>query len=60
MHVSLGCVFTVLSFIRPEHSGSAVLYSNSESSLGVHTREMAVENVYQIDDNERDDYEECP
>ncbi|XP_029546244.1 T-cell immunoglobulin and mucin domain-containing protein 4-like [Salmo trutta] len=44
----------------PEHSGSAVLYSNSESSLGVHTREMAVENVYQIDDNERDDYEECP
>ncbi|XP_021479877.2 T-cell immunoglobulin and mucin domain-containing protein 4 isoform X1 [Oncorhynchus mykiss] len=44
----------------PEHSGSSVLYSNSESSLGVHTREMAVENVYQIDDNERDDYEECP
>ncbi|XP_042183029.1 T-cell immunoglobulin and mucin domain-containing protein 4-like isoform X1 [Oncorhynchus tshawytscha] len=39
----------------PEHSGSSVLYSNSESSLSVHTREMAVENVYQIDDNERDD-----
>ncbi|XP_064834743.1 T-cell immunoglobulin and mucin domain-containing protein 4-like [Oncorhynchus masou masou] len=39
----------------PVHSGSSVLYS-----LGVHTREMAVENVYQIDDNERDDYEECP
>ncbi|XP_071270117.1 T-cell immunoglobulin and mucin domain-containing protein 4-like isoform X1 [Salvelinus alpinus] len=46
--------------IRPEHSGSTVLYSNSESSLGVQTREMAVENVYQIDDNERNDYEECP
>ncbi|XP_036793737.1 T-cell immunoglobulin and mucin domain-containing protein 4-like isoform X1 [Oncorhynchus mykiss] len=44
----------------PEHSVSSVLYSNSESSLGVHTREIAVENVYQIDDNERDDYEECP
>ncbi|XP_041743004.1 T-cell immunoglobulin and mucin domain-containing protein 4 [Coregonus clupeaformis] len=43
-----------------QHSGSSVLYRNSESSLGVHTREMAVENVYQIDDNERDDYEECP
>ncbi|XP_055735521.1 T-cell immunoglobulin and mucin domain-containing protein 4-like isoform X2 [Salvelinus fontinalis] len=43
----------------PEHSGSTVLYSNSESSLGVHTRDMAVENVYQIDDNERDVYEEC-
>uniref|UniRef100_A0A4W5LCS8 Hepatitis A virus cellular receptor 1 n=1 Tax=Hucho hucho TaxID=62062 RepID=A0A4W5LCS8_9TELE len=44
----------------PEHSGSSVLYSNSESSFGMHTREMAVENIYQIDDNERDDYEECP
>ncbi|XP_071025466.1 T-cell immunoglobulin and mucin domain-containing protein 4-like [Oncorhynchus clarkii lewisi] len=42
----------------PQRSGGSVLYRNSVSSLGLHTRETAVENVYQIEDNERDDYED--
>ncbi|KAJ8348389.1 hypothetical protein SKAU_G00269780 [Synaphobranchus kaupii] len=33
---------------------NGVLYSNSDSSLGLHSREMAVENIYQMD--EGDDY----
>ncbi|KAM9499950.1 hepatitis A virus cellular receptor 2 homolog isoform 1-T1 [Salvelinus alpinus] len=41
----------------PQRSGGSVLYRNSVSSLGLHTRET-VENVYQIEDNERDDYED--
>ncbi|XP_064835344.1 T-cell immunoglobulin and mucin domain-containing protein 4-like [Oncorhynchus masou masou] len=43
---------------KPQRSGGSVLYRNSVSSLGLHTRETAVENVYQIEDNERDDYED--
>uniref|UniRef100_A0A8C7JGP8 Hepatitis A virus cellular receptor 1 n=1 Tax=Oncorhynchus kisutch TaxID=8019 RepID=A0A8C7JGP8_ONCKI len=42
----------------PQRSGGSVLYRNSVSSLGLHTRETAVENVYQIEDNERDYYED--
>ncbi|XP_029555488.1 hepatitis A virus cellular receptor 1 homolog isoform X1 [Salmo trutta] len=49
-------IATVLQI--PQRSGGSVLYRNSVSSLGLHTREMAVENVYQIEDNERDDYED--
>ncbi|XP_035290526.1 hepatitis A virus cellular receptor 1 [Anguilla anguilla] len=37
-----------------EQPGTGVLYRNSESSLGLHSREMAVENIYQMD--EGDDY----
>uniref|UniRef100_A0A4W5M0Y0 Hepatitis A virus cellular receptor 1 n=1 Tax=Hucho hucho TaxID=62062 RepID=A0A4W5M0Y0_9TELE len=51
-------IATVLQI--PQRSGGSVLYRNSVSSLGLHTREMAVENVYQIEDNERDDNEEIP
>ncbi|KAJ8408883.1 hypothetical protein AAFF_G00247010 [Aldrovandia affinis] len=40
---------------RPDNG---VLYRNSESSLGLYTREMAVENIYQLDETE--DYEMCP
>ncbi|XP_061105124.1 hepatitis A virus cellular receptor 1 [Conger conger] len=35
-----------------------VLYRNSESSLRLHSREMAVENIYQMDED--DDYYACP
>ena len=56
--VSLSSAFIGLSFGRPQRSGGSVLYRNSVSSLGLHTRETAVENVYQIEDNERDDYED--
>ncbi|KAI1902997.1 hypothetical protein AGOR_G00022640 [Albula goreensis] len=43
--------------ISPQlHTG--VHYRNSESSQGLHSREIAVENIYQLD--ERDDYETCP
>ncbi|CAB1316830.1 unnamed protein product [Coregonus sp. 'balchen'] len=49
-------IATVLQI--PQHSGGSVLYINSVSSLALHTRETAVENVYQIEDNERENYEE--
>ncbi|KAJ8266767.1 hypothetical protein GJAV_G00134470 [Gymnothorax javanicus] len=35
-----------------QQPGTGVLYQNSDSSLGLHSREMAVENIYQMDEGE--------
>ncbi|KAL0994693.1 hypothetical protein UPYG_G00125880 [Umbra pygmaea] len=40
-------------------SVGTVGYRSSESRSGLHTREMAIENIYQIDHNETQEYE-CP
>ncbi|XP_031427544.2 hepatitis A virus cellular receptor 1 isoform X3 [Clupea harengus] len=44
--------------IRSQASGNTAIYSNSVSSVGLFSREMAIENVYHLE--ETDVYEECP
>uniref|UniRef100_A0A3P9AIW8 Ig-like domain-containing protein n=1 Tax=Esox lucius TaxID=8010 RepID=A0A3P9AIW8_ESOLU len=44
----------------PQNSGDTVGYRSSESSPGQQAQEVAIENIYQTECDDRADYEECP